>query len=344
MHDAENEPPPSSARPGLDLELLAHQIFSELEGDRAVVKHNDRILGRLSGAQRQIDVSIRWSDATKQPRLAVVEVKDRGRRADLTDLDKLATVLRDTGADRGVLVSNRGFTAPALRYARNLGIELYALHDSVTGRWRDVLKLPVLWTTLTPVLSGSLSHHAEAGDTIYSDDRVGWFANLSDDGGKTRIRIPERFTDLWNSRQLDIRADGPVKLISTKPVQIYVTDVNNEPRWRPVYDFVISYTVRRRYWLGHVDPVECRGLVDLLSHRIVPSYVHWSEVPLSRDESWVEIEDPHAVPVRANEHLYSIEDAVIDPNNFRLGNSQEIRNATTGELENRSTVSPPTTP
>lgn len=343
MHEADDEADtpleqkgePSRSRPGLDLELLAHEIYSELKGSHAVITHNDSILGRLSGEPRQVDVSIRWSDVARQSRLAIVEVRDWRRRADITHLDKLASVLRDTGADRGVLICNGGFTRSALHYARNLGIELYVMHDSRTGRWPDILKLPVLWTTLTPVPSGRFTHYAEAGDTIYADDQVGFFSRLSDNGGKTRIRIPERFTELWNAGQLDQRSDEPVRLVSSKPVHIYVTDANGQPQWRPVYDFVISYTVKRRYWLGHVDPVECRGLVDLLDNRIIPSYVHWSEVPLSRDESWVEVEHPDAVATQLPGRLYTIEDAEFDPQNFRLGTAQAIRSAATGALETR---------
>ncbi|MFL6119862.1 restriction endonuclease [Actinophytocola sp.] len=316
----------SKDRSGRELELLAERIFRELEGRNAVVKHDDSIRGHLSGVDRQIDVSIKWQDDTGTSRLVVVEVRDWDRPADITHLDKLASVVRDTKADRGVLVCNGGFTKPTRRYARNLGIELYALHDSATSRWLEILELPVIWTTLTPIVLPTFTHQALAGDTIYGDDRNGFFANLSDDGGKTRIRLLERFAKEWNAGRLP-RDGGEVG--SSKPMHIYVQDSEGHPQWRPVSNFLVTYRVERRHWLGHINPAQSRGLVDILDQRIVPSY---TDVPLVRDESWTEIDDPDAVAVKLRGRLYTLEDAVMDPEAHSLINAQII-NARTGELE-----------
>ncbi|AOW90900.1 restriction endonuclease [Streptomyces olivaceus] len=316
----------SRERPGRELELLAERIFRELENQEAQVKHNDHILGHLSGTHRQIDVSIRWKDPAGEPHLAIVEVRDWQRRADITHLDKLASVMRDTRADRGVLVCNSGFTEPARTYARNLGIELYALHDSATGRWLEILDLPVLWTTLTPVVLPTFTHTALAGDTIYADDRNSFFANLSDDGGNTRIRLLERFAKEWNAGRLP-RDGGQVN--SRKPMHIYVKDAQGRPQWRPVSNFLVTYRVERRHWLGRITPTVSRGLVDVLDQRIVPSY---TDVPLTRDETWAEIDDPDAVAVRLRGRFHTLEDAVMDPKAHSLHDA-EIRNAKTGELE-----------
>lgn len=299
----------SKDRSGRELELLAKRIFHELEARNhelearnAVVEHNDFIRGHLSGVDRQIDVSIKWQDHTGASRLAVVEVRDWGRPADITHLDKLASVVRDTKADRGVLVCNGGFTKTARHYARNLGIELYALHDSATGRWLEVLELPVIWTTLTPVVLPTFTHDVVGGDKIsfYSDDHNGFFANLSDDGGKTRIRLLERFAQEWNAGRLP-RDGGEIE--SREPVHVYVEDSEGQPRWRPVSDFLVTYRVKRQHWLGHINPAQSRGLIDLLDQRIVPSY---TDVPLVRDESWTEIDDPDAVAVKLRGRLHTL--------------------------------------
>ncbi len=124
--------------------------------------------------------------------------------------------------------------------ARNLGIELYALHDSATGRWLEILELPVIWTTLTPVVLPTFTHEALAGDTIYGDDRNGFFAYLSDDGGKTRVRLLGRFAKEWNAGRLP-RDGGEVG--SRKPMHVYVKDSEGHPRWRPVSNFLVTYRV-----------------------------------------------------------------------------------------------------
>ena len=114
-------------------ERLAERIMQDLN-PLADIKWNDKIHGRYSGVLRQIDVSVRWMDGETE-RLLVIDAKDWSTPADISDVERFGGLARDVGANRSLLVCNKGFTAAAHNYAKNLGIELYNLHDAESHDW-----------------------------------------------------------------------------------------------------------------------------------------------------------------------------------------------------------------
>ena len=89
-------------------ERLAERIARDLAPD-ATVTWNDHLPGRLTEGKRQIDVSIRWSDAHREY-LTIVQAKDWGTRADVKAIDAFASVIKDVDATQGVMVCRSGFT------------------------------------------------------------------------------------------------------------------------------------------------------------------------------------------------------------------------------------------
>lgn len=91
-------------------ERLAEKIMQDLN-PHADVRWDDKIRGRYSGVPRQIDVSVRWPDGDKE-RLLVIDAKDWKNPADISDVERFAGLARDVGANRSLLVCNKGFTGP----------------------------------------------------------------------------------------------------------------------------------------------------------------------------------------------------------------------------------------
>src|SRR6266536_400914 len=103
-----------------DFERLAERIYHELT-PQATVTWNDHLHGHESETDRQIDVSIRWSDRD-QEYVTIVQTKDWSSPADLPAVGEFAAVVEDVRATRGVMVCRSGFTQNAKTYARNKGI------------------------------------------------------------------------------------------------------------------------------------------------------------------------------------------------------------------------------
>jgi phosphoribosylanthranilate isomerase len=283
----------------LEFEKLAAQIYSELQ-PQARVTHNDKILGRNTGIERQIDVSIR-ANVAGHDLLIIVQAKDYNRRADINVVGEFASVVDDVRASKGVLVCRSGFTEDAQKYARNLGIDLCNLHDAESRKWALDIKLPLLWIDYLPELDIHFEAYFEAGDSL-SQNPQEWI--FSANGGKSRILLFDTFEKNWNAGRLD-RTVGVTHTISLaqQGIQLLVDNGN----WRSVNFLVLRYEVSRKAWLGYFSPKECRGILNLLEDSFRASYFNIGEVPLIRDESWQPIDDPDKLAIDTKGTLITTE-------------------------------------
>lgn len=99
----------------------------QLAGDRAVVRSDVKLPGRHSGIDRQVDVLITgpFAGGTVECATAVIDCKLYHRNVNVSDVSSFAVLVDDVGADFGVLVTNRGFSAAAQRLAEQRRIRLY---------------------------------------------------------------------------------------------------------------------------------------------------------------------------------------------------------------------------
>lgn len=142
---------PPADPPWREFEKLAARIYERLIPLGAEVKHNDHILGRLSGTKRQVDVSIRYEVAGHKF-LTIVQARDRTTPADLNAVGEFVLVIEDVGANKGVLICRSGFTPAAQELARSKGVDLCNVHDASSQRWTLEIRVPILWIDLTPLV------------------------------------------------------------------------------------------------------------------------------------------------------------------------------------------------
>lgn len=283
----------------LEFEKLATRIYEELE-PHACVTHDDRIVGQNTGIERRIDVSIRATVAGHEL-LIVVQARNQARPADVNDVGEFASVVKDIRASKGILICNAGFTRGAVDYARNLGIDLCSLHDAQSRNWSLDIKLPLLWIDLLPKVAIRFQCDLEAGDSISSDPRE-WI--FSADGGKTRLLLLETFERRWNAGELD-RTCGITHTIAPKQTEIELRVDNGS--WRPVTSLSLQYVVERRAWLGYFSPSECRGILDRVEDVFTATYLDIGDIPMTREESWIPIEDPDRLVVATKGTLVTTE-------------------------------------
>ena len=107
----------------------------------AIIKSPDRIKDKVTGEDREVDVSIRYQIGSV-PILITVECRDRNKPQDDTWLEQLATKRWKVGAAKTIAVSSSSFTAPAITHARLQGIEVRRLErrlpDEEVRRWIQV--------------------------------------------------------------------------------------------------------------------------------------------------------------------------------------------------------------
>jgi hypothetical protein len=278
-------------RKSVEFERLVAKIVAELE-PTAVVTWDDRIVGKLSGLKRQIDVSIRRENPDF---LGIIDAKNYKRPATVERIDALTGIMRDLGVNYGALVCSGGFARSIHSYARNCGVALLNVHDAQSLNWSMELKIPILWTELTPFVSIAGRVKLEAGDALVTDDPRG--LQVTTDGGTTIANPLSTFERIWDgpwNGPAVQRTPGMLhRLTSDRPVKAFVRDTSGTIRLRTVIGYAIHYEIQPKSWLGRFQPQECRGLVDYLDGQaFTASHLPDTVIPMRRDEGWVVVEEP----------------------------------------------------
>jgi len=114
------------------------QIQRTLTPD-ANVCFDEKIMGNLSGALRQFDVTVR-----REGVLTVFDCKDYKNRVDVKDVEQFIGMVADIGANRAVMVSAKGFSKSALNRGKAAGLDLFTVVDAEKHDWQTVTTIPVL--------------------------------------------------------------------------------------------------------------------------------------------------------------------------------------------------------
>lgn len=88
-----------------------------LDSQEAEVVKDAHIVGRYSGANRQIDILIRLLKDGKVDSTCLVECKHYAQKINVKIVDSFIGCLEDVNADKGVIVSEKGFTKAAINRA-----------------------------------------------------------------------------------------------------------------------------------------------------------------------------------------------------------------------------------
>lgn len=113
------------------------EVFQECERvfqiRGAEVKRNTHIVGHFSGVKRQIDIEIRQSNEEGVVNICIVECKFYTQKINVKIIDSFIGCMEDVGADKGILVSENGFTKAAINRAHkgknNIEVDILSLGE-----------------------------------------------------------------------------------------------------------------------------------------------------------------------------------------------------------------------
>ena len=117
----------ATRKAGNKYERLAALVFKVLE-DKHTVIHDIKLTGFDPDVRHQIDVTVERSDGRK--RRLLIECKDFDTSANKVGIGivrDFRSVLEDTRADEGIILTCNGFTSQARKYAKSKGIKLCIL-------------------------------------------------------------------------------------------------------------------------------------------------------------------------------------------------------------------------
>ncbi len=295
----------------LNFEKIIERIYESI-APNAIVKHNDSVKGRDSGIYRQIDVSIRFKEVGSDF-LVIVQARDYKKPADVNVIGEFASVVKDVGASKGVLICNAGFTSTAKTMAKNLGIDLCSAHDAEIKNWRTTLLIPVLWERLTPHVQFSLHLNLEPGDSI-SENVRGWV--LSTDKGKTKLDLIGTFVNKWNCGEIPKNV-GQIHNIITENQNIHV--LVNTNKWAEVDKFACSYIVKSKIYRKEVGTQEFTGLKNFLTGNIEISKLSIEIPKLSIEDGWEQVNESLTKLINKERLIVTVKQLQIDQDDFIVG-------------------------
>lgn len=124
------------SRQGRDFELLIKKLEEILLPEKAVITSPDFIKDKITGRQREVDISIRM-DVGTVPILIIIECRDRQGDVDTTWIEQLHTKTCDLNANKVIAVSSSGFSCNAITKGNHYGIETRTYgeitHDDIKG-------------------------------------------------------------------------------------------------------------------------------------------------------------------------------------------------------------------
>jgi len=130
------------SKAGTRYERLAAVVFKILEEGNVVI-HDLKLVGD-SDVKHQIDVSI---EANGTRRRVIIECKDFDVSGDDVGLDILRSfrsVIEDTGADEGIVLTCNGYTRDARKYAKAKSIKLAVLRQAEPGDLAGIIQKVVI--------------------------------------------------------------------------------------------------------------------------------------------------------------------------------------------------------
>lgn len=186
------------AKTSVELELLVQKIQQQL-APKAEVLHNVKLVGRRTGAKRQIDVLVCERIGQYEINI-VIDCKDYKNPVDVKGVEEFAGLLDDVGAQKGVLVCPTGFSDNAKIRAAGLQIDLYSPVDTDPHKWQVSPSMPALCDFRVAAIGFGVSVSAPLPFRItlnfFSDNLI------YDRDGKKLGTCYAKIVERWNNGEL----------------------------------------------------------------------------------------------------------------------------------------------
>ncbi len=299
---------------GKEFEKYINFIYSKLDSE-SKIQINDRIDGQDSKTKREIDLSIRRNIGAHEV-LIIVQARDHNKRLDVNDIGEFLSVIKDVRANKGVIISAKGFSQSAIEFAKTHSIDTLTAHDFNNPKWTLDAKMPVILTDYSGaynvsfgiVADDNYAEFAKKGIKVKLPSSIGDFKFTND--GKTFFTAREAFYDLcmWNNLIYD---NVEHRIEHVAKIKMYVTnDV-----LVPVKELRFKFKLTKKSYYKYFEIKEFQGLIDHLNNKIKPTKFRIEGSDLSVDNYNIEFVEKLSLE-SWDEYHESIE--LIHPYHIRL--------------------------
>lgn len=111
------------------------EVFNELRNryPDASILYNQKVLGCISGVERQIDILME-EENFDSPIRTIIDTKKHSSRIDIKDVESFLGMMADVKADKGMLISLKGYTKGAIKRAyhdinQDIDLDVFTLSE-----------------------------------------------------------------------------------------------------------------------------------------------------------------------------------------------------------------------
>ena len=274
-----------------ELEILVAKIQKQL-APKAEVLHDVRLEGRKSKSKRQIDVLVREKIGQYEIQI-VIDCKDHARPVDVKGVEEFYGLLSDVGAQKGVLVSPKGFTKTAKTRAEELQLDLYSPVDTDPHKWQVSVTIPALCDFRTAAISFRLTFSEPLPFQMMPDF---YATEMMYDSDENELGTAlDAALDKWNEGRfpIDIGESRDLDLFDVPKVMMN----NGYGQIAPV-DLTVSLLVKQQLYYGQLPVPHISGFKDELSGLVIANAFEVGILdPNEIEKDWLKINSDADSPV-----------------------------------------------
>jgi len=266
-------------------EQKAFEIQKSISPANADVKFNDSIPGVDSKTDRQIDISIR-TNVGSYSILIVAECKDYKTPVDVAAVGAFISVMRDVRANKGVMISAKGFTDAAKTLAGHHDVDLLQLIDTESVEWGADVSVPCL---LERMYIGAYSITFRDFMEIPIEPRKQMALELATESGEKLGTIQSALDRKWESKEIPY-SPGTHKIVIG-------TNLHNEFNGvKQTMGVEAHVVVKRAYYFGPI-PIHFEGFLNMKNGGIITRQLQTGmispyEIETGKVSTWKQISDP----------------------------------------------------
>lgn len=275
------------------LEILIAKIQQELAPD-ARVEHNVKIFGHISQTDRQIDVLVKQRIG-QYVMTIIIDCKDYATPVDVNGVGAFYSVIQDVKANKGAMVSPKGFTEAAKTFAKDKEIELYSPVDTDPHKWQVKINVPAVCKFRETQFAFGISMSAPAPFMLpnkFIEESVVL------DKQRQPIGSPlEVFRKQWNEDHYPSESGSYEDLPLISGEELFMDNGYDMGLIVPV-ELTISLTITEKRYFGHVPITQISGLKDeqtglILARKFITQFA----APDKILETWQEVQNGEQLPV-----------------------------------------------
>lgn len=240
---------------GKKFEKLAESIFKKLIKNPEYEFVEQNILLDGADGKRQIDVLVRYESLGIET-ITVIECKDYNKKIPISIIDEFHSKLLDVRANKGIIVSRKGFSSMSISKAKRLGISLCTADETENDNWESIIDLPLVFEEIHLIDLNVLVHIESDGDLRIDID------SLTKINDKNLIELIQ---GKWRNNEFQLNFDKKVQILTfpelSKPYKVKTKD----DKIYELLNLEISCNTRRYYYLTSTSKLKNTQILDYIT-------------------------------------------------------------------------------